>query len=94
MTQGVAATLKKLHGSYGTITSAGSLSTKAGAGATAESLHTALAAMAEQHFLRSAVDFYNSPAVPLLALPLICILPRSDNPDPIPLRKTGPCSLV
>ncbi len=68
--QGVAATLKKLHGSYGTVTSAGSLSTKAGAGATADSLHTAFAAMAEQHFLRSAVDFYNSPAVRLLAIAL------------------------
>ena len=63
----MAATLKKLHGSYGTVASAGSLSTKAGTGATADSLHTAFAAMAEQHFLRSAVDFYNSPAVRLLA---------------------------
>lgn len=62
-TQGVAATLRKLHGSYGTVTNTRSLATRAGPGAATDSLHVAFSAIAEQHVLRSAVDFYNNPKV-------------------------------
>jgi hypothetical protein len=61
--QGIAAALRSLHSKYGTVTSTGALSTSSGAGATTDALHVAFSAMAEQHFLPSAIDFYSNKAV-------------------------------
>ena len=67
--QGVAAALRSLHSKYGTVTSTGALSTRSGAGATTDALHTAFSAMAEQHVLPSLIDFYSTKAVRLSVQP-------------------------
>ena len=61
--QGVVATLRKLHSSYGTVTDTRLLATWAGPGAMTDSLHILFSAIAEEHVLRSAVDFYSNTKV-------------------------------